>query len=162
MRLRLLDRIVILLVTLAVVLLNPLRVCAEEIREDVIVYYYADGVEDELTEKTIRLIGAFSPRERALTVFYALVVDTEIKFLPQGTRLLDADVNEESLLLVFSDELNEHGGTAYEYALLSQLAKNASALGFTHMSVFVGGELAKLPEGFISEKIDVNMFLSLN
>ncbi len=74
-------------------------------------------------------------------------------FIPKGTKLLGLRVSENEIFLNFSKSINNHGGCAYELAMVEQLAANAAQLpGVEFMTILIEGGETYLTEGLDVEK----------
>lgn len=161
MKQRMKRRICIILIAIGVILLLcvfPEKIRASNDFESVDLYYYAfkENGEVYFDAESFCFYGSFTEEQKAFIIFENLLNHTvkgKISFVPEGTKLLDLKISGDILVLNVSEEFRQYGGTAYENALLKQLALNAMNFkGVKRLTLMIDGNYELLPEGkFIYE-----------
>ncbi|HHX17871.1 MAG TPA: GerMN domain-containing protein [Clostridium sp.] len=135
------------------VLINSKRLNVEEKVEKIDVYLYKNeggeinyllpmsfeyiGIaKEEICNEIIRLLGKNYDDKKMFSS------------LPSGVNLIDSKLEENTLILNFSDKIKNYGGTSREEGIIEQILYSMKQIeGVEKVKIIIEGKEGKLPEG---------------
>ncbi len=148
----------ILLLLLIIIFFIPKTVSADNLYK---AYFYVDhdGVYEPYGEDYI-FYGNFLAIEKGYILFDNVVHNQNEKlrsFVPKGTKLLSIKKEEDNLLVNFSEEIKNYGGSSWEQDLIKQLVLTGLQVdGVENVTLLINGKLDTLAEGTTVDKFERN------
>ncbi len=139
------------IILLALVFAFPQAVKAEQV-ESVHYLKVIDNSIEKWEAKKLYFEDTASKDERTLSVFQNLFSKEEGSFIPKDVKVLNVETKNKHLIINFSEEILNYGGSYYEQRLLAQILKTAAYMEEVEkITICVNGKVAILPEGTITD-----------
>ena len=138
------KKIYIVILILILLLCFPPKVFADQ--TNTIFYYDLQNGQTKLFQEKLNFHGDFPNSQIAFIIFDNLFCQQKM-FIPQGSHLISARIENETLILNLSSQIKNYGGSYFEKHLLSQIKLTAQNLNFDHFSILIDNQKQYLPEG---------------
>lgn len=119
-------------------------------------WYYDEDNNIQYIMEDIELAENISVDEKIILIFdkfFNRCDNNSVNLIPEGTKFIDAKLNEGHLNLYVSPEIKDYGGgSAWELSLVKAMLDTAFAIDEVEsITLYIGGKIDFLPEGI---KID--------
>ncbi len=139
----------IALIITALIFIFPQKVQANNSAQRLYFYSISEG-EDCLEYAELNFTEDHTASQRAYALFGLLFSEPYNSYLPDDTRIIAANLVENTLIINVSDEILNYGGSYNERRVKELLLTNAFGIkGVDFVTLQIEGECGILPEGTI-------------